>query len=65
MQASSLQQISAASAYDALQHVILKLAIRPPAPRQAERSDDFKRLVEQALEAYRNYMKAVEEDKTK
>ncbi len=62
MQASSIQQISRANAYDALQRVILKLATRPPAPRQAERSDDFKHLVEQALEAYRNYMKAIEEE---
>lgn len=63
MQASSVQQISRASAYDALQHVILKLATRPPVARQAERSDEFKRLVDQALEAYRNYMKALEQDK--
>jgi hypothetical protein len=62
MQASSIQQLSRTSAYDALQHVILKLATRPPLPRQAERSDEFKRLVEQALDAYRNYMKAVEEE---
>ncbi len=60
MQANSIQAATDRSAaYDALQRVILQLATRPPVTRQPERNVEFKNLVEQALEAYRNYMKAV------
>lgn len=60
MQATSIQAAPGReAAYDALQRVILQLATRPPMTRQPDRNVEFKTLVEQALEAYRNYMKAV------
>lgn len=60
MQANSMQTVSDRSAaYDTLQRVILQLATRPLVARQQERSAEFRNLVEQALHAYRNYMKAV------
>lgn len=60
MQASSIQSApDRSAAYDALQRVILQLATRPPLTRQPERNAEFKNLVEQALEAYRNYMNAI------
>ena len=45
-------------AYDQLQNIIVQMATRPVTPGRRDRSDDFKRLVEQALIAYRNYMQA-------
>lgn len=63
MQASSVQTLSRSAAYDALQSVIVELASRPPVARQLPRTPEFKNLVEQALEAYRNYMRALELDK--
>ena len=61
MRSNNMQQSEAKRdlAFDRLQNVILQLATRPAGGIRRERSDDFKRLVEQALAAYRNYMRAV------
>ncbi len=75
MQANSIQiTTDRSAAYDALQRVILQLATSKPelrsnsnansftvrkVARQPDGHAEFKSLVEQALEAYRNYMKAV------
>jgi hypothetical protein len=46
-------------AYDQLQSVIMQLAARPVDAQRRDRSEEFKQLVEQALAAYRNYMRVV------
>ena len=48
------------AAYDNLQKVILLLADKQSHPRQPERSFEFRALVDQALQAYRDYMRATE-----
>lgn len=56
----SRRNITAAAAFENLQTAILRLASKPPARPGGFARQDFGSLVEQALEAYRQYMQVVE-----
>jgi hypothetical protein len=63
MQANAAIQPNQQAAYESLQNVIVRLSSRRENPRRPERNREFSLLVTQALDAYREYIRVMEQGK--